>query len=215
MLESIAIYYSQDSERRVDLEQFGMLRGPRLSSFSASGVDLSDHERLPLPWHQLMVLVIDGPCDTPWDTPITTEKALQIISRCPKLRRCKLVTNDEDQWLSHPSVELKFLHTLELECAFTSIALLKHLHLPELRTLSLHRQTDQPNAPSVADFFTRSPRLESLVIDSNLFSKSALLSVLRNLPPTMQRIGIRHNPLGLGSNRLCGIIWYQKMVITA
>jgi hypothetical protein len=48
------------------------------------------------------------------------------------------------------------------------------------------------NSPSfsLAAFFARATRMETIGIDSNTFSKFALLESLRGLPPTIQRLAI-------------------------
>jgi hypothetical protein len=113
-----------------------------------------------------------------------------------------------DGWAPEPSqhlvVELQFLHTLHLHCvANTDTAvsvLLEHLSLPDLRNFTFHGHAPGQNTPffSLANFFARCTRMESVDIDSNAFSKSFFLQSLRGLPPTLQRLGIHDRMNGWG-----------------
>ncbi|KAJ6580844.1 hypothetical protein B0H19DRAFT_1112589 [Mycena capillaripes] len=179
-----------------------MLRSPRISSFSISGSSFIP-ETLPLHWHGLTDLTIDSSTS---ETSITNEMVLQILSRCPKLRSCKLVVYDNTTAeipSPHPTVQLQFLHTLELYfggVVSTILYLLDHLSLPELHTFILHGHADSQSSFSLAPFLRFWTHLESLNIDSNTFSKSTLLDSLRNLPSSLRRLSIRDPPYrGQGS----------------
>ncbi|KAJ6588782.1 hypothetical protein B0H19DRAFT_1226514 [Mycena capillaripes] len=181
-----------------------MLRSPRISSFSISGSSFFP-DKLPLHWDQLTDLAISGPV---WETSMTSEKVLQTISGCPRLRSCKLVVNDgvSPTPLLHPTVELPFLHTLELDfgvIVFMVPQLLERLSLPELRTFTFHGQADPQCSFSLTPFFTFWTHLESLNIDGNTFTKSTMLDSVRNLPSSLRQLSIReivHGPeLELGS----------------
>ncbi|KAJ6588665.1 hypothetical protein B0H19DRAFT_1226429 [Mycena capillaripes] len=170
-----------------------MLRSPRISSFSISGNSFFP-DKLPLHWDKLTDLAISGHV---WETLMTSEGVLQILSGCLRLRSCKFVVNDggiTQILLQHPVVELSFLHTLELD--FGNIIsmvpqLLERLSLPELRTFTLHGQADLENPFSLAPFFTFWTHLESLNIDSNTFSKSTMLDSVRHLPASLRQFSIR------------------------
>ncbi|KAJ7983027.1 hypothetical protein DFH06DRAFT_1318495 [Mycena polygramma] len=190
LLESVTFQHEYPfPPRSVKLEGFGILRSSRLTSFSASSDCFL--EFLPLRWHQLTFLEINGHA---WETSITTVEIMQTISMCPELRACRLMTNDNSdaQIESSPPVELKFLHTFELGCENLSALthILEGLSLPELRDFRLHGQIDAQGTPSVARVFALWTKLESLEIDSNSFSKSSLLESLRALPPTLRRLSI-------------------------
>ncbi|KAJ6544211.1 hypothetical protein B0H19DRAFT_1169962 [Mycena capillaripes] len=189
MLASVCLNHDVDFPfRKVALENFGMLRSSGIISFSAAGINF--RETIPLRWHQLTVLEI---LDRTWAAVLTSEMAFHIISRCPELRRCKLMVCDKratETASPHPTMELKFLHTFEFE-GETPSGLLGWLSLPELRNFILRGEDVAQHSPSVARFFGICTRLESLDIDSNSFTKSSFLETLRSLPPTIQRLSIR------------------------
>jgi hypothetical protein len=97
----------------------------------------------------------------------------------------------------HPIVELPFLHTLDVYCVRHGapvVSFLERLLLPKLRDFSFlgYATGHHDNSPSfsLAAFFARATRMETIGIDSNTFSKFALLESLRGLPPTIQRLAI-------------------------
>jgi hypothetical protein len=193
MLETVAFNpQHQFPPRIVKWEQFGMLSSPRITSFSTSGHNFIP-DALPLRWHQLTNLTVDGPV---WETSMTSETILKAFANCPTLRTCKLVVNDSGNVelpLSHPAVELPFLHTLELDFGgviSTVPRLLNRLSLPELRIFAFHGHADLRTSLSLAPFFALWTRLEILSIDSNSFSKSSLLESLRSLPATLRILNI-------------------------
>ncbi|KAJ6594650.1 hypothetical protein B0H19DRAFT_1284257 [Mycena capillaripes] len=169
-----------------------MLRSSSISSFSISGNSFFPEE-LPLHWHRLTDLTIDGPA---WESLLTGETMLEALARCPNLRTCKLVVNDAggyEMQLLHSTVDLQFLRTLELDFAPVIRRvprLLERLSLPELHDFTLHGHADQENSLSLAPFFGFWTHLESLHIDSNTFSQTTLLDSLRNLPPSLQQLSI-------------------------
>jgi hypothetical protein len=192
MLESVAFYPQQNQFplRSLDWENFGMLSGPRLTSFSTRGNSFTP-QILPLRWQQLTALAIEGPA---WETAMTSEATLQTLARCSQLRTCRWTVNElgipvvaVGLGLLHPPVELPFLHTLELDLGTVPSSLSSRLLLPQLRELTLHGRTD---AHHIAPFFNASTRLETLNIDSNSFTKTSLLESLCALPPTMRHLTI-------------------------
>ncbi|KAJ7633459.1 hypothetical protein DFH06DRAFT_1337318 [Mycena polygramma] len=127
---------------------------------------------------------------------MTSEMALQILSRCPKLRSCQLTINDNmtiDIPLLHPAVELESLGTLDLDFGtLVSHAwrLLDRLSLPELRSFTLQGHGEPQGGFSLAPFFAQWTRLETLNIGGNTFSKPILLDIMRSLPPTLRQLDI-------------------------
>ncbi|KAJ6562581.1 hypothetical protein B0H19DRAFT_1069186 [Mycena capillaripes] len=168
-----------------------MLKSPSISSFSISGNSFSSD--FPLQWHRLTELIIDGPA---WDTLLTGEGVLQTLSMCPALRSCKLVVNDgaiDGIPLPHSTVDLQFLHTLELD--FRRVIarvprLLERLSLPQLRAFTLHGRVGPQSSFSLAPFFGFWTHLESLHIDSDTFSKPTLLDSVLNLPSSLRQLSI-------------------------
>ncbi|KAF7357958.1 hypothetical protein MVEN_00842400 [Mycena venus] len=204
MLESVAVHpQHQYPSAGVPWEHFGMLSSPRICSFAATGnsfpLSLFNPQILPLCWNLLTDLTIDGPT---WQSPMSSGAMLQTMSHCTQLRTCKLVINDlGNPDLSHYSpVALPFLHTLELEFGTTPGSpvsrLLDWLSLPELRDFTLHGHTIMPHY--LVSFFGLCPRLESVSIDSNSFSKNSLLENLRGLPPTTRHLTIHDISHGSG-----------------
>ncbi|KAJ7134681.1 hypothetical protein C8R44DRAFT_771133 [Mycena epipterygia] len=190
---------------------WGMLRGSEISCFSVSLGSFSPAE-LPLRWSRLTSLSISSFRVYNGFPP---DGLLQTISKCPALRSCKLaISNRNDlalemQWTNR-IVELAFLHTLELSCVGGSAGstltyFLSRLSLPALWDFVLRGMGEivygaDPQNPQIADlntesqaslsrFFTASTCLESLQMD-DMFGKSSLAHIIRNLAPTVRRLSI-------------------------
>ncbi|KAJ7646568.1 hypothetical protein FB45DRAFT_890795 [Roridomyces roridus] len=175
-----------------------ILRGANLSAFSISGSNVNPSD-LPLRWGQLTELSIMGPAWGIGHTQ-TSEVVLQVLTRCPQLRSCKLLVHDNPG--VHPSplpesiTSCAFLHTVELLCVgsplYTSGRLLSRLSLPELRHFKLRGHGEPPGATAwtLSRALAPSTRLESIDIDSDTFSKGALMDFLRGLPPTVRRLEV-------------------------
>ncbi|KAJ7162234.1 hypothetical protein C8R46DRAFT_1103955 [Mycena filopes] len=176
-----------------------VLRAPNLSRFSISGSNMAPSD-LPLRWNQLTSLSIMGPAWGMGNTQ-TSELALNILSRCPALRTCKMLVHDAAEGhMSHvavpPSdaiVECRFLHTLDLMCVgaplYTSGRLLGRLSTPGLRDFRLRGQGEPHGtftADAVVSALAASTRLDSVSIDSDTFSKATLTVFLRGLPPKVR-----------------------------
>ncbi|KAJ7162260.1 hypothetical protein C8R46DRAFT_1353242 [Mycena filopes] len=201
LLESVALYHH--FYHQIDDAAFGplqMLLAPRISSFStpANMFRVASRTFSPLRWQKLTRLFIDGP---PWNvgSEMNSEGMLGIIAQCPELRFCRIGINDgEDRPVpyQHPVVELPSLHTLEVHCAEQmgpAISFfLERISSPKLCSFTFRGYTQTHHSQSLAQFFARSPVLETLEIDSLAFSRAALIESLRALPPTMRRLGI-HN----------------------
>ncbi|KAK7025073.1 hypothetical protein R3P38DRAFT_3396062 [Favolaschia claudopus] len=102
-------------DRNTDWTRYGIFNGPCVSSFSSSAYDFNDS--MPLRWHLLTEL-----------SSLDDEKAWQTLYRCPQLRICEL---------SHPPVELVYLHSLRLESSDMDSLLLTRLIVPNLRKFFL------------------------------------------------------------------------------
>ncbi|KAF8201289.1 hypothetical protein K438DRAFT_1821740 [Mycena galopus ATCC 62051] len=193
-LETVAFYDQMDHMLEgFDCGPFNMLHGARISSFALPG-SIFIPGRLPLQWKRLTSLTIGG---RPWTVlpDLTSEAILGVISGCPELRCCKLMVHDPDAAipaLRHPITKLPFLHTLAIHCVAHSppavSVLLMRLSMPELRNFTFLGSSQ--DSPSLGDFFADSNRLESLDIDTKIFSKIPLLETLRALPPTLQQLKI-------------------------
>ncbi|KAJ7906828.1 hypothetical protein B0H13DRAFT_1716163 [Mycena leptocephala] len=177
----------------------GIIRCPRLSKLSLSAEIFSPTE-LPLRWSQLTSLSLH---DLAWESsiPLTTDRALQMLSQCPLLRTCSLSIHDTDNLDgeipgARRMVECPLLHAMHLECrsvpAFTFPRMFRHLSLPRLRQFGLRGISSPESYPllSFSSFLAVSTRLESLNISTDTFSKASLAELFRGLPPTMQRLKI-------------------------
>ncbi|KAJ6507428.1 hypothetical protein C8R47DRAFT_966979 [Mycena vitilis] len=192
LLESITLHpLHRFPPHTMKWELFEMLRGPRIHSFSTMGNHFTPE--LQLQWHQLTDLAVLGAV---WDSEMTSNIALQILSKCPKLRSCHLAINDRftvDSPLLHAAVELESLSTLYLDFGnMVSLAprLLNRLSLPGLRSFTLQGHGEPQEVFSLAPFFAQWTRLETLNIGGNTFSKPILLEILRSLPPTLRQLDI-------------------------
>ncbi|KAJ7442977.1 hypothetical protein FB451DRAFT_1376808 [Mycena latifolia] len=193
MLKSVSINMPfRHTEDAVRLDSFGFLGAPELSSFSFEGGSLSPLE-LPLHWGGLINLSIT----TAWSAqgPVTSETALQLLSRCPQLRTCRLFIDDPDDIVSsgleNPILELSFLHTLDLACGTVQAVcrLFGSVSFPQLRNLKLRGVSDNENMPYVR-FLATAPLIERLEIINGWLSKLFLASFLRDLPPTLRELNI-------------------------
>ncbi|KAJ7765764.1 hypothetical protein B0H16DRAFT_1687359 [Mycena metata] len=200
MLETIAFTHDLPREKDWDLERFTFLRGPRIWGFTASTEDFAT-VNLPLRWHQLTTLQIEG---FPGGEAMTSQKALQMLSRCPHLRVCKLVFNDSND-TPHSPVELKFLHSLHLALWIMDAAvtfLLDRLLLPELRNFTLrtldayHARADEHDPPPLFHYLELWNKLESLEIETNSFSMTSWPQAIRSLPSTMRQLVIHDTEAG-------------------
>ncbi|KAJ7437727.1 hypothetical protein FB451DRAFT_1193045 [Mycena latifolia] len=166
-------------------DSFRFLNGPEVCSVSLFGANFTAPE-LPLLWGRLTHLAIieDG-----WYGSITNRTALQVLSRCPQLRTCRLFIDDDRNESSRdgePIVELSFLHTL---CS------LQHLKLRG------EFDADLTDAEFYAPLLAAVPRLESLDVNIELFSKPSLIYLLRGLPPTLREIDISNHITRGGSSQ--------------
>ncbi|KAJ7441724.1 hypothetical protein FB451DRAFT_1569166 [Mycena latifolia] len=172
----------------------GFLHGPKISSFNFEGSSFSPLE-LPLRWDSLTDLSIAEKwgSEPPF---MTNEMTLQVLSRCPQLRTCRILVCDPPGTLNssrigEPVLELSFLHTLDLDCdTFTAAAycLFGRLSLPQLRNLKLHGMSDTADTPYALLLTTK--HIEKLDITIELFPKPFLANFLHELPPTLRELKI-------------------------
>ncbi|KAJ7437756.1 hypothetical protein FB451DRAFT_1305118 [Mycena latifolia] len=184
-------------------ELLGFLRGPEIRSVSIfAGTNFTPLE-LPLRWHRLTDLSITV-FGARYLEFMTSERALQVISRCHQLGTCQFfIEGDSDisSRLGEPIIELPFLHTLELNI-FRSIPsfgneLFSCLSLPQLRKFKLRTKFGRNHGPepisgiSCAPLHAAAPGLENLDLTiRELFFKSALADYLHGLPPSLGKIAI-------------------------
>ncbi|KAJ6504434.1 hypothetical protein DFH09DRAFT_290191 [Mycena vulgaris] len=196
---------------QINWERFRLFGGTRISRFSISGSNFRFAES-PLRWQMLTSLSILGPphFDHPADSVdplLTSEAALQIISRCTALRSCvmRLVESPSmDLIVHHPIVEHQSIETFELACVGIAVGslLLGRLSLPRMRNFTLRIYpfgmpggTQGPEASSLLlQLLGSSTHLETIDIDTVTFSKSSLVEILDSLPPTVLHLGLDDNP---------------------
>ncbi|KAJ6573540.1 hypothetical protein DFH09DRAFT_1152067 [Mycena vulgaris] len=178
------------------------LRGPELYSFSIMGSSFSPLE-LPLRWNGLTDLSIaqrwtaGGPL-------LTSDLAMQLLSRSTQLQTCRLLVSDgpdtnANSRLGEPVLELPFLHTLDLQCVGTLSTtvrqLFSHLSFPQLQHFKLRGSSDLDDSVSYSLFHTAAPRIESLDLNIELFSKQSLAAFFRGLSPTIRQIDLHEFPI--------------------
>ncbi|KAJ6573521.1 hypothetical protein DFH09DRAFT_1152034 [Mycena vulgaris] len=176
---------------RWDSLQF--LRSCSISSTYISGGNFTPLE-LPLRWNGLRDLSIE----IRWyrdGIALTRDMILQVFSRCPDLRTCQLQLDGEAEnhsGLAEPILELPFLHTLALECfgnlSNTVLPLFNRLSFPQLRSLTLRGIGYDDH--TLSPFFAAAPRIESLDLTAELFSKTSLADLIRGIPHTIREIKI-------------------------
>ncbi|KAJ7354484.1 hypothetical protein DFH08DRAFT_1077185 [Mycena albidolilacea] len=174
---------------------FGLLHGPNISSFSCLR-SKSEPLGFSLRWDQLTSLSLTSVFDLA--PHVTSDLAVAIFSKCPRLETCRLVVSDYDEspvvepWRS--ILELPCLLSLDIHCYGSPVTriggLFSYILLPELRHLGLRGFL----APEDSDNFTYflfptiSPRLESLEVDTQLFNKQALVALLTTLSSTIRHL---------------------------
>ncbi|KAJ7782570.1 hypothetical protein DFH07DRAFT_727985 [Mycena maculata] len=201
MLRKLQIKQRPDSAphgQGIQWESFGLLRGPNITSFALRGSNVNPSS-FPLQWENLTNLTVMG---HEWSsgTVLTSRMAVQVLSKCPRIRKFRCIVNDSPQSVSaeeaspNSPLVLPSLRSLEITSlgipALTIRELVTHLSLPELRYFDFRGRSGEGSHIAFAPFLARATLLESLHIESNTFTKLALIELLRALPPTMQRLRI-------------------------
>ncbi|KAJ7441737.1 hypothetical protein FB451DRAFT_1190924 [Mycena latifolia] len=200
-LKSVSISeIHEPSEDIVQWGSLGFLRGQEISSFSIMGSSFNPVE-LPLRWDGLRELSIAERW-TAGGPSMTSEMSLQVFSRCPQLRSCRLLIHDgpdTGSTVADSVLELSFLHTLDLQCVGTLSSTIRQLFgrlsFPQLRHCKLRGNANHDDNISYSPFLAAAPRIESLDINIELFSKSSLSDFLRGLPPTIREIDVNEFPI--------------------
>ncbi|KAJ7785656.1 hypothetical protein B0H16DRAFT_1681006 [Mycena metata] len=170
-----------------------LLHGPKISSVALTTSEIN-LVALPLRWENLTSLRLANQRAGPLLPLLTREAALQILSKCPRLRSCQLRLADDllAPVLEETILELPHLRALNITCVgltiFSPGGFFSRVSLPELRSLRFscgtHTRHDDPFFP----FLTVSPRLECLQLEQNPISTSVVLDLLSMLPPTIRRL---------------------------
>ncbi|KAJ7037446.1 hypothetical protein C8F04DRAFT_1092504 [Mycena alexandri] len=191
LLETLEIeqIHGRPSLQNVSLR---LLRGPKISSLALATSDIS-LLALPLRWENLTSLRLANQRAGPLLPPLTSEAALQILSKCLRLRTCQLRLADRllAPALEESILELPHLNSLNITCIGPTIfgpgRFFSRVLLPELRSLRISCGSHTRHNPFFP-FLTVSPRLECLQLELNLLSPLVVLDLLSMLPPTIRRL---------------------------
>ncbi|KAJ6573501.1 hypothetical protein DFH09DRAFT_1457623 [Mycena vulgaris] len=194
MLKSIHITEIRD-QTPFQWNSLQFLHSSNILSAYISGGNFTPLE-LSLRWSGLRDLSIERW----WDhdgVAMTRDMALQLFSRCPQLRTCRLQLNgdlENHSSLEEPILELPFLHTLAVECfetpSTTILPLFDRLSFPQLRSLTLRGRIGYNDSTLYGPLFAAAPRIESLDLTTELFSKTSLADLIRGIPHTIREIKI-------------------------
>ncbi|KAJ7205956.1 hypothetical protein GGX14DRAFT_457755 [Mycena pura] len=183
-----------------DWSRLEILRAAHISRLGLWGPGIKP-EALSLRWDQLTELDIR---DTSWQLHLTNEVILKIISKCSRLRCCKLMFTHRG-WehidVAGPTIEITSLRTFSLHTnreALGIIAVLGRLALPNLRHFSFSGfvkclqavQAVEQEDQTLCRFLNTTTQLETFSMRSEPFSKSFLLQTLHSLPPTLRHLEI-------------------------
>ncbi|KAJ7689577.1 hypothetical protein B0H17DRAFT_1066199 [Mycena rosella] len=197
MLKSIGIMQATPG-LAVPWESLGFLRAPAIHSFSIAGSSFRPLE-LPLSWERLTDLsILEG-----WGSAnrsLTSEMSLHLLASCPQLRICRLIVHTGPEISTthrEPVLELSFLHTLDLQCvgplSTTFCQIFPRLLFPQLRHLKLRGNIKSVYVPETVypgSVFRAAPRVQTIDINLQSFSKASLAHFLRGLPPTLRELNI-------------------------
>ncbi|KAJ6490235.1 hypothetical protein C8R47DRAFT_1123877 [Mycena vitilis] len=188
-----------DQSSRKCWASVGMLGGLALTRFSLSTRTLGLTE-LPVRWSQLASLSLK---DASWNSPdpLTTGRALHILSRCPVLTSCRMAVYDNDESMENPVtgpiVECPHLGAMDLSCASNAAStfprMFRRLVVPGLRKFVFrgYSNPETHSSLSISFFLATVTRLETLDISTDTFSKASLTELLRGLP-TIRRLQVQH-----------------------
>ncbi|KAJ7205957.1 hypothetical protein GGX14DRAFT_643722, partial [Mycena pura] len=188
----------------IDWSRLEILRAAHMSRLGLWGPGIKP-EALSLRWDQLTELEIG---DTSWRQPhLTNEAILEMISKCSRLRCCKLIFTHR-VWeridVAGPTIEITSLRTFALQTGREAlgIAVLGRLALPNLRHFSFSGfvkclQAVEQEDQTLCRFLNTTTQLETFSMRSEPFSKSFLLQTLHSLPPTLRQLQIMVDGWGI------------------
>ncbi|KAJ7442985.1 hypothetical protein FB451DRAFT_1376817 [Mycena latifolia] len=190
MLKSVSIDEPYGQQDAIRWDSFGFLRAPKISSFSLKG-GRSIPMELPLRWNGLINLSITKNWNVP--SSLTSETALQVLSRCPQLRTCDLFVDDPPGISQHQTRRARSRTLVSPYTRFLwhlsgqSAACFGWVSFPQLRNLKLRGISDIATM-SYVRFLATAPLIEKLDIINGGFSQLFLASFLRELPPTLREL---------------------------
>ncbi|KAF7376700.1 hypothetical protein MSAN_00087000 [Mycena sanguinolenta] len=202
VLQAVNLYsiYESQQQTNTQWDAFGLLNAPSLSCFSFLGA-CRDLLTFPLQWARITRLYIASQGWNPHGPPLTSHRAVEILSLCLHLRIFHLLVDDRvpspDDLPRQTILELPCL----LELGISSLGkpvnrtggLFSYVALPELRFLgmqpTLYPPTDDDEVQiTYFPLLATSPRLETLEIDTGLFNTESFAELLRTLPPAIRQL---------------------------
>ncbi|KAJ7677612.1 hypothetical protein B0H17DRAFT_1078939 [Mycena rosella] len=165
-----------------------LLGGREISNISISGIAFNPMQ-FPLRYNNLVELSLP---------PMSSGRALLLLSHCPALRTCQLkIRGSGDSGSARgPIIEHALVHKLRVDVLGSLRVAVRELFgrlsFPELRHLTVTaggrsiREVDHVHYSPC--FFAAAPRVESLEIDLEMFSKSTLTLFLCGIRPTVQTL---------------------------
>ncbi|KAJ7151779.1 hypothetical protein C8R43DRAFT_482563 [Mycena crocata] len=199
LLKSFATQHWDSAPNEHAWGSWGLLRNPLLSGFSFHGTGALKPLDLPLRWNQLKKLclnVADG-----WNVQgpgfvLTSDTALDVLSRCPSLQTCQLGVQNEDtpEPVSTAVFEHPSLRTFDLTCdgspSVVFQRLLHRLSLPVLRHFVLRAYGSGTQTICHVALPAAAPLLESVDINIEALKMSPAPAFFRSLPSTIREIRI-------------------------
>ncbi|KAJ7721118.1 hypothetical protein B0H16DRAFT_378208 [Mycena metata] len=183
-LKSLAIRDLHEGDS-VGWESLGIIQAPAISSFKFFGENIPALE-ISLHWNHLAELEIK-------ESAMTGDIALQVLSRCPQLRTCRLSVKYEPDITQRPTAECPFLHTLELDSEDSLSRIMYQIFgrvsFSQLRHLELFGMGDDgdENTGISCNLAAAVPSLETVAMNGDLLVGEHFKDFVRSLPPTIQK----------------------------
>ncbi|KAJ7723689.1 hypothetical protein B0H16DRAFT_333557 [Mycena metata] len=185
VLKSLAIHELREFDS-FQWDTLGLVRAPAISSFTFSGAYFPTLDIIPSCWNHLGELEIK-------ESSMTSDIALQVLSRCPQLRTCRLSVKYESHITPRPTVECPFLHTLELESevclSWIMPQIFGRVSFSELRRLRLcgFGDGDDDNTGISYNLAAAAPSLETVAMSGDSFVNRRFKDFVHSLPRTIQK----------------------------
>ncbi|KAJ7502552.1 hypothetical protein B0H11DRAFT_1989085 [Mycena galericulata] len=188
-LEITVLRVYSDYAEEVQWGPLELLRGPHISTVALNNLN-TNPLALPLRWENITSLALMGH----WSNKqyLTSDTVVQILSRCPQIRNCRVSVLDNSEREGESSFELPSLRSLELTGTATPsqtiMRMFSLLSLPELRHFDF-RGIGGGNI-TFMPLLHNSVHLESLAIETDSFKKESLMGLLHALPSAIRFLNI-------------------------
>ncbi|KAJ7147978.1 hypothetical protein C8R46DRAFT_1359489 [Mycena filopes] len=194
------------SEYSVIEHSLALLKAPNLTELSFTGRH-GEIPDVPVRWENLAHLSVGHtlPCLV----------ALELLSRCPQLQVCSLLIHLGDISMDGPGgiVEVPLLHSLSITGFSPAIEMMfRRLSLPDLRHLDVQGQPGNMGSElqlSIEDFLVGlavSSRLQTLRINTPMFTSSSIIQLFRSLPTSITCLHITDRMIPWGHDYADGIV---------